>query len=247
MTGALGWKLSKALAYPLGLSPLMGSVASVAVNGPKVALTFDDGPHPDSTPFLLDLLKKHGVVASFFVVGESARKYPEILERAVAEGHALCNHGWSHRSLPMLKAAGQAEEIRKCAEAIGALGHPYFRPPYGHQSVGSRLRAGWLGQTVVTWSEHVADWRKQPVEELAESLRSAIKPGAIVLLHDAILVAEGLQPPAELQVDRRPLFEALDTVLGELGAQFDFLTIPELLSQGKVRWSNWFRFSEDVS
>lgn len=240
-------RLCKALVFPVGLTRLMGSITSVATHAPAMALTFDDGPDPASTPILLDLLKAHGAKATFFVVGEQVQKHPSIVERAFREGHAICNHGWSHRSLPTLAPSEQDREIRRCAEIIARWETPYFRPPYGHQSIRSRRVAAATGQRVVIWSAAVADWRTQSRPDLARRIREAMVPGAILLLHDSIRLSPEVVPSPDLQCDRTPLFETLDVELGALSKRFQFVTLPQLFEIGRPRFRNWFWFDSSVA
>jgi peptidoglycan/xylan/chitin deacetylase (PgdA/CDA1 family) len=241
------WKPLKGLVYPFGRTPLMGSVESVGTRDPVVALTFDDGPDPATTPLLLDLLEKHGAHATFFVVGEAAAAQPALLDRIHEEGHALANHGWSHLSLPTLARAAQVSELRRCAQVLGARGTKLFRPPYGHQTPASRWWVGRHGYRVVIWSAQVQDWRHQDATRLTGRLRDALSPGAIILLHDAIRVSPGVVPPDDLEPDRTHLFTALDRLLTEVGDEFEFVTVPELMSRGRAQWTNWFRFDTNVA
>ncbi len=212
-----------------------------------IALTFDDGPDPETTPVLLDLLKTHGAKASFFVVGEEVRKYPAIVERAYAEEHAICNHSWSHRSLPTLPVSEQFREIARCSSVIGKWETPIFRPPYGHQSIRSRWIAGNLGKRVVIWSAYVEDWRRQPMPILARRIRNAMQPGAILLLHDSIRISPEVVPSPDLQFDRTPLLETLDTELKHLTSRFQFVTLPQLCKLGRPKYRNWFWSRDSVA
>jgi peptidoglycan-N-acetylglucosamine deacetylase len=95
--GAAAWQ-----AGAQDLAGVLGIVVSVDVDGPLAALTFDDDPHPDSTPRVLDVLQRHGARATFFLVGRAARRHPELVERIVAGGHAIGHHTLDHVSLPGL-------------------------------------------------------------------------------------------------------------------------------------------------
>jgi peptidoglycan/xylan/chitin deacetylase (PgdA/CDA1 family) len=110
------------------------TVSSVHVDGPYIALTFDDGPHQKLTPRLLDLLAEHHIHVTFFVVGENAIEHPEILQRAVREGHEIGNHTWSHPNLAKMSDENVRSQIKRTEEAItNAIGSRpiLFRPPYG--------------------------------------------------------------------------------------------------------------------
>lgn len=240
-------RAGRVAAYPFGLTPVLGTITSVITEKPEIGLTFDDGPDPTWTPVLLDILKKHGVKATFFVIGESFKKYPWVTERAAAEGHAICNHGWSHTSLPMLSPKEQLQEIRKCHAIIGEIGSNLFRPPYGHQTIRSRWSARVASHHVVTWSASLADWHEQSAEQLYHNLLGKLFPGAIILMHDAVLVSPNVTRCTDLELDRSALFEALDLVLKQSAGKFDFITLPDLIHRGRPRWENWYRFNPDVS
>jgi len=222
-------------------------LASVRTKCPAVALTFDDGPDPHWTPRLLELLAAHDARATFFMVGRSAERWPELVEAVVSQGHMLANHGWSHRSLPQLGFSDQVDDIRRGAAALGAHGSAWFRPPYGHQTVRSRWAARLAGQRVAGWSAHIGDWRAREMADLADDLRSVLAPGAVVLLHEAILVSEGVRTSRGLETDRSATFAALDMVLDESAGIWRFITLSELLSMGRARWAHWIRYSADVS
>jgi peptidoglycan/xylan/chitin deacetylase (PgdA/CDA1 family) len=247
MMNQLIWKALKVLALPFGRTPCMGSVTAVQTTGREVALTFDDGPHPEWTPRLLDLLRAHNAKASFFVVGEACEGCGELLEQVVREGHALCNHSWSHLSQPLLSGKQQRQEILRCAAAIGPQGHKLFRPPYGHQSPRSRWNAFRCGHEVVTWSSHIADWRNQSVEELSARLKQVLKPGGIILMHDGMVTGTDVYSSIAPASDRGRTIEALSRVLSSVEGRYEFVTLPELLRRGTAIRQGWFRFNKDVS
>ena len=213
------------------LGTLFGTVVGVDIEQPWVALTFDDGPHPVATPRILDVLAGHGAHATFFMVGSSARRYPELVERVAAAGHAIGHHTLDHVSLVGLDRAARRRQILGGAAAIGPLCSPLFRPPYGHLDLATWWLARRHGHDVIAWSGHAFDWKAQDVATLAGRLRAAMKPGAIVLLHDA--------PQAgDAEGDGRDrLVAALDTVLGEVTQPHvvRFVTLPDLLAGGRPR------------
>ena len=144
----------------------LGSILRVRTQEPAVALTFDDGPHPEDTPPLLDLLARHKAKATFFVVGKSVRRHPELVERLAAEGHALGNHTWDHLSLPSLTGRFRRAQLAWTEEALGARSSRLFRPPYGEQTPASRLAPLRLGLDVVCWDVIAEDWRDDPAEAI---------------------------------------------------------------------------------
>ena len=247
MNSSFSSRLAIKLMRPLGRTPMLGTVTAVKTVNPDIALTFDDGPDPEWTPILLDLLKARDAKATFFVVGESCNKYRWIIQRAASEGHAVCNHGWSHASLPMLAMREQLQEIRKCADVLKGIGFRFLRPPYGHQSIRSRCSALLASHHVVGWSAHVEDWRRQPAEKIYQRLQGVLSPGAIILLHDGLTVGSGITPSPDLQFDRSDAFKALEMVFTEYGKQFNFITVPELMKRGRPKWENWYRWSKEAA
>lgn len=227
--------LYKAAAWPL--RPWLGSVEAVATDTKVSALTFDDGPHPDYTPRLLDVLAKCRAKATFFIVGDSAAKYPELMVRMAAEGHCLANHTWDHRSMPLLSRPERLEQLRACAQALAPYGGDakLFRPPYGNQSVASRLDALRLGYEVIAWTHHCYDWLEHDAEFLSERMIKALSPGSIFLLHDALYrVAE------PERANRAPSIKAVETLLAQF-PDYSFVTVPELLTHGRVQKAMWFQ------
>lgn len=213
---------------------LLPTVTGVATAAPAVALTFDDGPHPDTTPRILALLEEHGARATFFVVGSQARRHPELLERIARGGHALGSHTLDHPSLPRLPGRERRRQIAEGAAALGPHTTDLFRPPFGHQSLASRLDAARLGCRVITWTGHCRDWVCQDPGELAVALRRQVVPGAIVLLHDALFVSE-----APGLADRTALLAALREVLAATRGEYRYVTVPELLRLGRPVRASW--------
>jgi peptidoglycan/xylan/chitin deacetylase (PgdA/CDA1 family) len=213
-----------------------GTLTHVRTGHPEVALTFDDGPHPEATPRLLELLSAHGARATFFMVGEAARRHPDIVRRAAEGGHAIGNHTWDHPSLPLLRGPARRLQIRWCARALAPWEAKLFRPPWGHQSPGSRRDAVRLGYQVVAWSVMAEDWLDDPAEVLAERVGARLHPGAIVLFHDALY-----RTVDERYRDRGPTVGAVELLLRRLAGRYRFLTVPELLARGRpVRW-HWYK------
>jgi peptidoglycan/xylan/chitin deacetylase (PgdA/CDA1 family) len=129
---------------PRGMAPLPSSelflpypskpIGGAGLGPGQVALSFDDGPHPTLTPLLLDTLQRYGVRATFFVIGRHAADHPDLVRRAIAEGHSVGTHTWSHRDLTRLPQADARQEIARAQEAVLAIdptAPPFFRLPYG--------------------------------------------------------------------------------------------------------------------
>ena len=213
-----------------------GTITHVATREPLAALTFDDGPNPEATPRLLDLLGAHGARATFFVVGEAAARHREIVVRAAREGHAVANHSWDHPSFPLLTSAERRRQIARCAAALAPHGERLFRPPWGHQSLASRWDAARCGHAVVAWSAMAEDWLDDPAEVLSARVRPHLVPGAIVLLHDALY-----RTIAERFRDRAPMLAAVESLLREFAGRLRFVTVPELLRAGRARKWHWYK------
>jgi peptidoglycan/xylan/chitin deacetylase (PgdA/CDA1 family) len=154
-----------------------------------VALTFDDGPHPEGTPAVLDVLARAGVPATFFVIGEQVRRRPELVARTAAAGHAIALHGDRHRLQLGMSAAAIAEDLKRGKAAIeDATGATpaWHRPPFGIYSPGGLRMVRAAGLAPLLWSRWGKDWRKwtTPRRIAARATRSVI-PGDVILLHDA--------------------------------------------------------------
>ena len=213
---------------------IMGTITSVDARDNVAALTFDDGPDPAFTPRLLDILDKHQVSATFFVVGETAQKYPELIRRIAQTRHVIGNHSWDHPAFPLITGRERRAQMRACAKAIAPYGQRIFRPPFGCQNTSSRLSVFWLGYQVVTWNLVAKDWLDHDAEQMVNHLGNKIRPGSIVLFHDSLHdIIE------ERYINREPTLKAVDMLLEQLGDRFRFVTIPELLQHGRPRRVNW--------
>jgi len=215
---------------------VVGTITHVSTKDAVAALTFDDGPHPEATPRLLDILEKHQACATFFMVGEAAQRYPDLVRRVAEAGHAIGNHSWDHSSLPLLSGKERRDQIRACERALAPYGQRLFRPPYGHQSIASRLDALWLGYQVITWNLVARDWLDHDASWMTNQLANEIKPGSVVLFHDALYTYTD-----ERYVDRGPMLEAVNVLLERFGDRFRFITIPDLLRHGCPQRRNLFQ------
>jgi peptidoglycan/xylan/chitin deacetylase (PgdA/CDA1 family) len=214
----------------------VGTLTSVTTTAPVAALTFDDGPDPASTPRLLELLARHRARATFFMVGLAAQDHPELVRQVAQAGHAIGNHSWDHPSFPLIAGRERREQLRAAARALAPHGRRLFRPPYGHQDTASRLDALRLGYEVVTWTVAVVDWEAKSADWMAERMVSQVRPGAILLLHDALFDALD-----QRDVDRAPMLAALESALTRLAGRYRFVTLPELLRHGRPHREVWQR------
>lgn len=221
-------------------SPLR-TVVGFRTEEPLLALTFDDGPDPEYTPTLLDILERHGAQATFFMVGHEAEQHPDIVREVAERGHAIGNHTYTHPSLPAMSGRRRRSEIRRCAEALSPYATRMLRPPQGHQSVASRLDALRCRHEVVGWSVDADDWNPHEAEWIAARLLDRISPGAIVLLHD------GLQEPSTAgAADRSAVLEAVEMVLDTCSHRYECLPLPSLLERARPIREGWFRDPGDT-
>jgi peptidoglycan-N-acetylglucosamine deacetylase len=156
--------------------------------GRRVSLTFDDGPDPETTPLVLDILAAEGVKATFFLIGERAARSGSLVRRIAGEGHDLGNHSWSHRSLWLAGPRRTAQEVTRGHDAIADVaGAPprFFRPPWGMTNLALFPLLRRLGTPCVFWTVQTEGRRPAPAPvQVARASRRA-RPSAILALHDA--------------------------------------------------------------
>jgi peptidoglycan-N-acetylglucosamine deacetylase len=209
-----------------------GGITSVRTNEPIAALTFDDGPHPFYTPLVLEVLKKHKAIGTFFMVGEAAKRYPKIVKMVAENGHVIGNHSWEHTNFKKIPAWRQRlKDLRACEKATAPYSTRLFRPPWGAQNGIIRFEANCLGYRVIMWNVSVQDWLPQGIEEVTQKLLDRTKPGSIVLLHDAIY--RSALPEMETQWKREKMLSGLDNALCVLKKKIHFVTVPVLLKSGR--------------
>jgi peptidoglycan/xylan/chitin deacetylase (PgdA/CDA1 family) len=156
--------------------------------GADCALTFDDGPHPVHTPQVLEILGRHRVKASFFLVGEHALRAPELVRRIAQEGHCVASHTFSHRELPTLSRDELSHELMACREVLSQLtgiDTPLVRPPRGRLDTRSLVRLKRWGYRLVHWSKTYSDYRQDGSSPLLARIRAlGLEPRDIALFHD---------------------------------------------------------------
>ncbi|MEW9702492.1 polysaccharide deacetylase family protein [Paenibacillus sp. SI8] len=154
--------------------------------GNEIAITFDDGPNPEYTPQLLDMLKRHNVKATFFVLGVRAQQYPELILRMHQEGHQIGLHNYSHKSNWFMLPWTVRKQVESSAAQIESIigEHPsYYRPPWGVFNIFDLLLK--KHYTFVLWSLMAKDWRSRiGKSSLKSTLLREITGGSVVLLHD---------------------------------------------------------------
>ncbi|KYZ76886.1 polysaccharide deacetylase [Anaerosporomusa subterranea] len=189
-----------------------------------VALTFDDGPHPQTTPQILRVLKEKQVKTTFFVLGSNAATHPEWVKQAAQDGHEIGSHAYSHRFFNTLKTTEYEAEMDQTNQLICQLAHEpaVFRPPGGSWNDAVARAALLRGQTTILWSVDTGDWRRLPVGQVVKNTLDNVKPGSIVLMHDG-------QPAL-------PTAEAVGIIIDKLRDKgYQFVTVSELLQYYEVR------------
>ncbi len=196
----------------------------------RIALSFDDGPDPDVTPQVLDVLAQNGTRATFFVIGKRLDAYPELAKRMIADGHVLGNHSWSHSRLQNFYLTKRhLAEIESCERVImrttGSSSPTLYRPPIGLKSWDLARAADRHNLTLVAWSLHSCDTRQPDPGKVAGRVLRKICGGDIVLLHDG----------HDLPGRHRPYCApAVQLILQGLRAKgLECVTIPELLGVHK--------------
>ncbi len=178
----------------------------------KVALTFDDGPTPRFTDRVLDVLKRYDVRATFFIIGENAQQYPDLLRRAHGEGHLIANHTWSHPHYGFLRGVQYwLDQIRRTDALIESLTESYprfLRPPLGFRNVFTMRAARQLQHSVIAWSRRPFDGLTTTADVIVRRLEPT-RAGDIVLLHDGVA-------PNHPSHDPSPTVAALDTIVANL-------------------------------
>lgn len=156
---------------------------------PKVALTFDDGPSAELTPWILSTLRRHDVKATFFVLGQRAHKLPGVLQQIDEAGHEIGNHGWTHTSLRSLfpdQIEQEVDDTNAVVEAATGKQPALFRPPFGRYPPSAVPLVAERGMNFVLWNADSRDWdRDADADAIVERVLDEARPGAIILLHDS--------------------------------------------------------------
>ena len=198
-------------------------------SGNRVALTFDDGPAPPFTEQILDVLRYHGVPATFFVCGKNVERFPGVTRRIQAEKHTIGNHTYSHPALYFKSRVEIAEEVDRTQAAVekaAGVRPKLFRPPYGGRWFGLFGVLRERGLRAVQWSVASFDWEKErDAAEIARLTLEQLRPGSVILMHD------GREPRPPGEVDAAATVAALPAIIeGARKAGFEFVPVDEFLA-----------------
>lgn len=155
----------------------------------RIALTFDDGPHPRYTQQILALLARYGIKATFFMIGCNVKLYPDVAKAVAAGGHEIGNHTYSHPHMKKITAQALREEIKKTEDVFEELGieKPHlFRPPEGFRSTSQIEATEDLGYRMVIWSLDTHDWQGRSKGELTSFVLNSVQGGDVLLFHDYV-------------------------------------------------------------
>lgn len=213
---------------------ILGTITNVVTEEPIVALTFDDGPDPIYTPRVLSILNRYRAHATFFMVGQCAEKHQDLVRQISMSGHSIGNHSWNHPSFPLISRHERRMQIDKCSRAIAPYGQKLFRPPYGDLDTASHIDLLLSSYKVVTWNLLAGDWQGREGDCMAHSLLGRMHSGCIILFHDSLydFVEERFS-------SREQMLKALEILLQQGSQRFSFVTVPELLKQGRPQLTYW--------
>lgn len=196
---------------------------SVKTDSMKIAITFDDGPHPYLTEQILEILDRYGVKATFFMVGVNVINYPDAARAVLADGHEVGNHTYSHSHLKKMSENELSRELGLCEDALEELCEyrPHlFRPPEGAVNTYVEHCTENNDYTLILWSLDTRDWENKNTEQIVDIVLSQVEPGDIILMHDYI--GKHSKTP-----------EALEILLPKLLEKgFEPVTVSQLLGVG---------------
>lgn len=205
--------------HVLAAVPIIYSHATGAAP-PRIALTFDDGPHPRYTKDILEILAEYGVSATFFVVGENAEYYPELVQAEIDGGHEVGNHTYSHKRPSRQTAAALCADITACSRTLANITNTpvhLFRPPEGVCSDEVKCICSENGLSIVLWSIDTRDWAHTEPSAICANVCANVKDGSIILMHD--FIGKNSPTPAAL----RQMIPML------LGLGYELVTVSQLL------------------
>ena len=225
-------RIKSALLLPVGTV-----VGAFGCRG-AVALTFDDGPDPEVTPRVLNVLSRHGAKATFFVLTDHARTRPALLRRILDEGHEIGLHFDRHDRITELPRGTAFRRMQQAKRDLADLVGPIslFRPPYGSQNYATYFLARLLNLKVIGWTRQAEDWVEQSPESSADHATKDIHGGDIILMHDGLELGPDEPRP---RLDRA---RVTDLVLDEATKRgLKTVTVGALLAGRAPQRSHWFR------
>jgi peptidoglycan-N-acetylglucosamine deacetylase len=191
----------------------------------RLSLTFDDGPNDPHTLHLLDVLARHNVQATFFMVGSFVEQRPGIARAVAAAGHAIGNHTQTHPNLIFHSGGVVRRELQDCERALDNAGVAHaslFRPPFGGRTPIVLRTARDLGLEPIMWSVTAHDWEPYSPEKIAQLVHRQVRGGDVILLHDGGHLRMG--------VDRSASVRATELIIQRYqGEGFEFVTISEMM------------------
>lgn len=209
----------------MGMDLVFGPSVERGPRQRRIYLTFDDGPNERATPAILATLAKENVPAAFFMVGDHVRRFPSLARDVVRAGHTVGNHTYNHVKLHLTGPArirSQLQQTHEIIEWVAKVTPRSFRAPHGYRSVFLRSVADALSYTVFGWTFGVFDTARPGVDEIRRRVRTRLRPGAIVLLHDG----DGYDPDG----DRMQTARALPGIIADArSAGYELAPLSELL------------------
>lgn len=190
-------------------------------DGRRIALTFDDGPHPRHTREILKILEEYDVKATFFIVGKLAEEYPDIVVEEIKAGHEVASHTWSHPNINTLSEAGLTSELYETEQFLESLANykpTLFRPPEGKCGENVLRAAATFNYDVILWTVDTRDWAHTPSDKIVANVIDNTEAGSIILCHD--FVAYDSPTPDALRKFIPKLIEN----------GYEFVTVSELLT-----------------
>jgi len=195
-----------------------------------LALTYDDGPNDPHTYRLLEVLAKHEVRATFFMIGSFVRQRPDIAREVAKAGHIVGHHTFSHPNLIFLSNAATRQQLSDGRDAITeAIGEHsnLFRPPFGGRRPGTLQIIRSMGFEPIMWNITGYDWRERPADYIVQKVSRQIRGGDVILLHDG--------SHAQFGADRSQTVIATNRLLERYkGEGYNFVSVPEMMSQGTL-------------
>jgi peptidoglycan/xylan/chitin deacetylase (PgdA/CDA1 family) len=207
-------------------SRLYGDALIAPARPDEIALTFDDGPNPRWTPMLLEILARHRVRATFFLIGKYAAMQKPLVRQMREAGHTIGNHSWSHPNFAFQSAnRTRVELVRTQQELESILGEPVrlFRPPFGARRPYTLLCARSLGLTTVLWNAMAADWKATTIDQVAPRLTTLVERNHARGTASNVVLHDGGQH--SLDVDRSASVAAAEALLARFGTERRFVSL----------------------